>query len=157
MIYGIFLFLHTLVRWIALLAGLSVVVRAALGVAQRQPYLPSHRVNGAVFVAALHLNVLIGIVLYVAFSPLTHAAFADVGAAMKSAGLRFFFVEHPFGMLVGTILATIGAARARKAVDDHDKHMRTLAFMGIGLVAILVSVPWPFYSAGRPLFWLPNF
>ncbi len=157
MIYGTFLFLHTIIRWVALIAGLVVVARASLGIAQRGPYQPSHRTAGTVFVSALHLNVLIGIVLYVAFSPQTHAAFADIGAAMKSAGLRFFLVEHPFGMLLGTVLATVGAAKARRADDDHGKHMRTLAFMGGGLVAIIASIPWPFYAAGRPLLWFPHF
>jgi hypothetical protein len=155
MIYGIFLVLHSIVRWLVLPLGLAAVVSALAARSKAAPYTPHHRTLGTLFVSTLHLNVLLGILLYVALSPTTQAGFADFGAAMKNSALRFFLIEHPFGMIVGTVVATIGAVQVKATSDAARKHTRAAAFFGGALVIVLLSVPWPFYPAGRPLFWLP--
>ncbi|MEY2637389.1 MAG: hypothetical protein RLZZ197_1867 [Bacteroidota bacterium] len=43
---------------------------------------------------SLHTQLLIGLVLYLALSPVTTAAFADFGAAMKDSATRLILVEH---------------------------------------------------------------
>ena len=40
----------------------------------------------------------------VATSPMTQAAFADFGGAMGNSVMRFWAVEHIFGMLVASLL-----------------------------------------------------
>jgi hypothetical protein len=107
--------------------------------------------GGVAFVAGLHLNFVLGLVMYFALSPITTAAFSDMAQAMKTAALRFFVVEHPFGMLIAVALATVGSARVKRAVDDAAKHKRALIFYTIALLVVLASIPWPFYPAGRPL------
>jgi hypothetical protein len=76
---------------------------------------------------------------------------SDMGAAMKSSGLRFFAVEHLVGMLIGLTLAHIGAARIRKASPER-RHRLAAIFFVLALLAILASIPWPGLPAGRPLF-----
>lgn len=153
--YGTLLLIHSLLRWLVLIAGIVAVARALQALSKGESYETSHRTTATVFVSSLHLNLLLGIALYVGVSPITQAAFADIGAAMKSSALRFFLVEHPFGMLVGTIVATVGSSKLRRTVAARAKHRVTAIFFGIGLLIVLASIPWPFYPAGRPLFWLP--
>ena len=129
-------------------------MRALRGKLAARPYEKLDRLGSVAFVSSLHLNFVLGLLLYVALSPITTAAFSDMSTAMKTAPLRFFVVEHPFGMLLAVVLATVGSARVKRAGDDPAKHKRALIFHGIALLLLLVSIPWPFYPAGRPLLFL---
>lgn len=155
MIFGAFLLLHSIVRWLALIAGVAAVVRAFVSSRRGEAYGKGHKALGSAFVGALHLNFVIGILLYAVFSPLTKIAFQNVAGAMASSALRFFFVEHPLGMLIGIAIASIGAGKVRRAKDDAVKHKRALVYFGIALLVIVASIPWPFYPAGRPLLHWP--
>jgi hypothetical protein len=75
----------------------------------------------------------------------------DFGAAMKSSGLRFWAVEHLFGMIVGLALVHIGRVRTRKLTDSAARHKVALISYTLGLLAILISIPWPGMPNGRAL------
>jgi hypothetical protein len=92
------------------------------------------------------------LVLYFLLSPTTKAALSDFGGAMASSGLRFWAVEHVFGMVVGVILAHRGRSRARALTDPVARHRVTAIFFGLALVAIAASIPWPGTPNGRVLF-----
>ena len=64
--------------------------------------------------------------------------------------MRFWAVEHVFGMLVGIALAHVGVARARLR-RRPPKHRIVAIFFGLALLAILVSIPWPGTPNARPL------
>lgn len=140
--YGLFLLIHSWVRWAVLAAGLVAVVRGG----------SRDERAGKWFTMLLDLQILIGLLLYFWLSPVTGAALGDFGAAMKNSQLRFFAVEHVAGILIGTTLAHIGRARVRKARDERSRARVAAIFYGLALVAILASIPWPGLPAGRPLF-----
>jgi hypothetical protein len=155
MIYSTFLFLHSCLRWLVLIFGLTALFLAWRGRSAGSPYEAIQKKLSTWFVASVHTNFLIGIVLFVSLSPVTQTAFEDFGAAMKTSLLRFFAVEHPTGMLIAVILATVGSARIKRAASDAESHGRVLLFFGLALAIIVMSIPWPFYSAGRPLLSFP--
>jgi hypothetical protein len=148
--YPTALIVHSWLRWLVVLTGLMAFFRAATGASGRKSWRPVDDRAGFWFVTALDLQVLIGLLLYFFLSPVTRAAMHDFGGAMKNAGLRFWGVEHVFGVLIGVALAHIGRARARK-VDSLRRHKVTAVFFGLALVAILLSIPWPGTPNGRPL------
>jgi len=148
MVYLTTLTLHSWIRWVVILIGLLAFARAVRG--RGRAWTAADDRVGFWFVMLLDLQVLIGLVLYVWLSPTTHEAFRDVGVAMKSSGLRFWAVEHGFGMLVGLALAHVGRVRIRKA-DASRRHKLAAIFFGLALVAILASIPWPGMPNGRPL------
>jgi hypothetical protein len=150
MIYAGVLVIHSWLRWLVILTGLVAFVRAAVGAAGSKPWTPADDRAGAWFGRMLDLQFLLGLILYVFLSPLTHAAFADFGAAMKNSGLRFWAVEHVVGMVIGLALVHIGRARARKT-DSLRRHRVAAIFFGLALVVILASIPWPAMPYGRPL------
>lgn len=150
MLYAALLTIHSWLRWLVLLAGVTAFVRAAAGASGRKPWTLADDRAGFWFVTSLDIQALLGIIMYTFLSPLTYAAFADIGAAMKDSVLRFWIVEHTFGMIVGLALVHVGRVRARKT-DSLRRHRVVAIFFGLALVAILASIPWPGMPAGRPL------
>jgi hypothetical protein len=148
MVYLTILAVHSWVRWLVVISGLLALLRAV------RPGLAGWSAAddraGFWFVMLLDLQVLIGLVLFAWLSPITHEAFRDVGAAMKSSTLRFWLVEHGFGMVVGVALAHIGRVRIRKA-DPGRRQKLAAIFFGLALVAVLASIPWPGTPNARPL------
>ena len=150
--YDIALHAHSWLRWLALIAGAYAVVRGFTGRSGRRIWTRTDDRVGAIFTGLLDLQMLIGLLLYFALSPITRAAMADFGAAMGNSGLRFWAVEHPFGMIVAIVLAHAGRARVRKITADQRKHGTAAVFFTLALIAILLSIPWPGMPQGRPLF-----
>ena len=150
MLYAVVLTIHSWLRWGVLLAGLVAFIRSALGASRRAAWTPADDRAGFWFSTVLDAQFLLGLVLYLFLSPFTRAAFGDIGQAMSNSGLRFWVVEHVFGMVVGLALVHVGRVRARKA-DSLRRHRVVAIFFGLALVAILASIPWPGMPAGRPL------
>jgi hypothetical protein len=148
--YPTLLTFHSLLRWIVILAGLLAFIRAAAGASGRKSWTPADDRAGFWFSIALDVQFLVGLVLYFFLSPLTAAALNNFGGAMKDSTLRFFAVEHVFGMLIAIALVHIGRARARKA-DSFRRHKVAAIFFGLALIAILVAIPWPGTPNARPL------
>jgi len=147
--------LHSLLRWLVIAFGLVAVLRAIAGVSSRRPWTPLDDRAGRLFVIAIDTQTLVGLILYGLLSPITRAAFANMGAAMKDATLRFYAVEHLALMLGAVALVHIGRVRTRKARTDPARHRTAAIFFTIGLLLILLGTPWPFRAIGRPL--LPYF
>ena len=107
---------------------------------------------GLVLMISLDVQLLLGVLLYVALSPFTAEAMRDFGAAMKNPGLRFFAVEHVTLMLGAIILAHVGRVMARKAKTADARRMRLLMCFGLATLLMLLAIPWPGMASGRPLF-----
>ena len=150
--YPLMLVVHSLLRWVVLAAGLVAFGRAVAGTRGRRAWTAGDDRAGQLFVGTLDLQLLIGIALYLVFSPITRAALQDFGAAMSSPILRFWAVEHILGMVIAVALAHIGRVRIRKTNDPVRRHKLAAIFFGLALVAILATIPWPGMPAGRPLF-----
>ena len=148
MVYLTILAVHSWVRWLVLISGLLAVLRAFR--AARSAWTAADDRAGFWFVMLLDLQVLIGLLLYVWLSPITHEAFRGMGAAMKSSSLRFWAVEHVFGMVVALAFAHVGRVRIRKA-DPARRRKVAAIFFGLALLALLASIPWPGTPNGRPL------
>jgi hypothetical protein len=149
--YPTLLILHSWLRWVVILAALFALARVVSGMRGGRPWDAAADRSLLIFTIAFDVQFLIGLVLY-AISPFTQAAMQDMAAAMRTAGVRFFAVEHLIGMVVAVIFAHVGRVQVRKATTDGAKYQRALIFTGIALVIILASIPWPGMAAGRPMF-----
>ena len=151
MFYTLVLSIHSWVRWVVVLAGLLAVVRAWLGWFGGRPWTRGDDSAAAIFARALDLQFLLGLLLYFVLSPITHAALRDIGGVMSNRGLRFWAVEHLFGMVVGIALVHVGRARLNRLAKDARRHRVAAIFFTLAMIAILASVPWPGTPNGRPL------
>jgi hypothetical protein len=150
--YSATLFIHSWLRWAVILAGLVATLRALTRVNGQRPWTSGDESAGRWFVMMLDVQVLLGLIMYFLLSPFTRAALQDFGASMGNSGMRFWAVEHPFGMLIATALAHVGRVRTRKAPEDRRRHRAAAIFYTLALIAILISIPWPGIANGRPLF-----
>jgi hypothetical protein len=71
---------------------------------------------------------------------------------MKNAETRYWGVEHLFGMVIAIALIQYGRIASKKAALDSTKHRKALIWFTIGLILILVNIPWPWKEIGRGLF-----
>lgn len=149
--YETVLLIHSWLRWVVLVAGIFAVVRSFAGWQGTKPWTRADDRAGGIFVGSLDLQLLLGLLLYIFLSPFSTAAFEDFGGAMRNSVLRFWAVEHLFGMVIATALAHVGRVRARKATAAR-KHRTSAIFYTLALVVMLASIPWPGTPAGRVLF-----
>jgi hypothetical protein len=150
--YTAFLVLHSALRWVAILLGLWAVAGAVGGANARRDWTPADDARGRWFVMSLDVQLLIGLALYLGLGPYFTLGINDVAGTMRSPQIRFFFVEHPFGMLVAIALAHVGRVKSRRAPDALRRHKSAAAFFGLALLVILLSTPWPFSPGARALF-----
>ncbi len=133
---------HNMFRWLALIALVLAVLFAFFGWFGKRDWTKRDNITGLLLTIFMDIQLLVGLVLYAFVSPLTQAAFADFGAAMKNTELRFYAVEHIFIMLIALVLVHLGRIKAKKAAAPWKKHKFAAIFYGIALVLVLVGIPW---------------
>ena len=149
--YELTLTLHSIVRWVVLIAGVIAIIQALAGWRRSRPWTAGDNRIGMIYTTSLDVQLLLGLLLFFVLSPITRAAMSSMGSAMQNEVTRFFLVEHFPLMLIAIIIAHIGRSRARKASDDNGMHRLSFILYAISLVLILLAIPWPFMSYGRPL------
>lgn len=155
MFYQILLTLHNLTRWAVLLLGVWALYRAYSGWFGRKSWTDVDRRSGVYFAAALGIQFILGALLYFVPNSLANRALGDFSSTVRDPQVRFFVLEHSVVMLVAVIVSNIGSAMARRAPTDLAKFRRAAIMFTITVVLVLVAIPWPFLSYGRPLFRLP--
>jgi hypothetical protein len=147
--YATVLLLHSWLRWLVILLGVWAVVSAA-----GRSHGGGSRRAGASFTMALDVQFLLGVLLYGALSPITRAAMADMGAAMRNDSWRFWAVEHPALMILAVIFAHVARSVARRkgAAGPASQPSRApMVWYAMALIAVLAAIPWPFVANARPL------
>ena len=139
--YEILLTLHSYLRWVITILAIYVVVKAILGLVNQSEFTNGDSKSGLFFMISCDIQLIIGLILYALLSPITTAAFANFGAAMKDKEIRFWAVEHIVGMLIAWFLVHIGRARSKNGTDAK-KHKAALIFYGLAIIIIFASIPW---------------
>lgn len=145
--YSLVLMLHSWVRWAVLALGIVTTVSAFTDATGGRTDRTS-----LIFMMVTDIQMLLGLMLYLALSPFTAAALHDFGAAMRNPTLRFWAVEHSATMLLAVILVHVGRVLARTARTPESKRTRRIVCFGLAVVLMTVATPWPGMANGRPLF-----
>jgi hypothetical protein len=145
---------HNLLRWVILVLLLAAIINAASGMNSNKPFTAAHKKIGLFLMIATHINLLIGLYQWLVGDwGLNLISNLGMGDVMKSPIYRFWAVEHLTGMLIATVLITIGRGVSKKNIIDRVKHRKTFWFYLIALVIILLTIPWPFREEiARPWF-----
>ena len=93
---------------------------------------------------ATHTQLLLGLILY------TMSAKVNFDLISEKV-FRFYSIEHIFMMLIAIVLITVGRIRSKK-LTGAAKHRTVLYFYAMGLIIILVAIPWPFRNLGAGWF-----
>jgi len=150
-LHDVVLAMHSLLRWIVLAAGVTVLVRTVVAARNRRPWSEIDTRVLRAFVGAFDVQVLLGLFMYFGTSALGVRMLQHASVAMKTPVLRFFAVEHLAGMLVAAIVLHAGTSRARRLGDSPRRQVRTALVVGLAFTIIFASIPWPFFPYARPL------
>lgn len=142
-LYLVLLTLHNLNRWLVLLTGVWALLQNVPGLGGQRPFTPAERRPVAMFMGTLHLQVVLGLLLY---------GFIGMQGIPAFAGGRASFQWEHLGLgLLAAIFATLGSVQSRKAATDQAKYRAAALWSGLALVVTLLAIPW-----WRPLLRLMN-
>ena len=150
-LYVAVLFAHSSLRWIVLALALAVSARSAIGSWRQLPWSAAHERLHRALLHAADLQLTLGVALYLWLSPFSRAFFHNPRVGFHDASLRFFGIEHVFGMVLGISLLHVGQERSQRATTARDKQRRACGFTLAALLLMAASVPWPFMPYSRPL------
>ncbi|MCH2225591.1 MAG: hypothetical protein MK066_12545 [Crocinitomicaceae bacterium] len=143
---------HSGLRWIALLLLLYAVVNAMRSQTSGRYEKKDKKINLFAMIV-LHIQLLIGIGLYFISAKVSHV---EGWMSSETAGgmFRFFGLEHSLLMIIAIAVITMGRSKAEKKLKNtRDKHRKIMTSYSIGLLIILLSIPWPFIEKYRVTSW----
>lgn len=150
--YELALTIHSTLRLALAVVCLLVFLGALRGWARGCPSSAGQKLLVKLALIAADLQVVLGLLLWLVWSPETSQARSNFGAAMKDSGLRFWAVEHPSAMLAAVLAVHAGKVLAARTNDEHRKHKRLALCFGLALALIAILSPWPYTGVARP-FW----
>lgn len=133
---------HNMFRLLVLITLVLAVLFAFAGWFSKRDRNKTDNLTGLLLTIFMDIQFLVGIILYAFVSPVTKSAFANFGAAMKNADLRFFAVEHILMMVIALILVHIGRSKSKKATSPLKQHRTAAIFYSLSLIFILAAIPW---------------
>ena len=140
--YNALLHSHSGLRWIALFLIIAAIFNAAKS-QNSGKYLKKDKMLNLFAMIFMHIQLLVGLGLYF-ISP--KVIFAE--GWMKDSLTRFFGMEHILLMIIAIAVITMGRSKAEKKLKGtRDKHRKIMVSYTIGLLLILISIPWPFREA----------
>jgi hypothetical protein len=143
--------LHSILRWLLLILLLASIIKSFNGWQSKKVFTAGDRKLFLFTLITTHINFLVGLyLLFFGRFGIISAGKPDGVDIMKDKFFRFFWVEHPVGMLIAIVLITLGNGMAKKNVIDTIKFKKAFWFFFIALIIILATVPWPFREIGRP-------
>ena len=150
--YTTVLALHSIFRWIVLIALLFAIYRAVRGWRGDKTFLPFDNKLRHWTATVVHIQLMLGLWLYF-ISPIVRHFLSDFKTTVHERELRFFGMEHITMMILAVIVITIGSAKAKRKVEDRDKFKVMAIWFAIGLFVILLNIPWKFSPlVSRPYF-----
>ena len=90
----------------------------------------------------MHIQLLIGIVLFFTSDYLSLISDMGMGAVMKDSTMRSNIIEHPITMILVVILITIGYSKHKKKLTSTSKFKTIAIFYTLSLLLVLAKIPW---------------
>lgn len=150
--YAIFIFLHSLFRWLVLASLMSAIARAYMGIRNRSTFSKKDNAIRHWTATIAHLQLIFGIILYTK-SELVKYFWKNTAMAFQQLDITFFAVFHAFMMFSAVVVVTVGSSLAKRRTNDQEKFKTMLIWFSIALLMIFVAIPWPFSPlASRPYF-----
>ncbi|MBS3737806.1 hypothetical protein [Mesohalobacter halotolerans] len=134
--------LHSYWAYLVLLIVVLATFNAIIKSAGKKPFV-AHDFRISLFaLIVMHLQLLIGLVLY--FVSPYFSAFSEVGmgGVMKDETLRLYLVEHPTTMILAIVFITMGYSKHKKKLSSSKKFKTISIFYAIALILLLSRIPW---------------
>lgn len=128
---------HSGWAYLVLLLLTIVVLLSIVGYISKKEFTATNRKLALFALILSHVQLLIGLILWV-ISPIGKAALSD----MSNSATRLTALEHPLINIIAIILITIGWSKHKKISDGINIHKNFSIFYGLGLLLILIRIPW---------------
>ena len=128
---------HSGWAYVALLLLVFAVVNSIIGMSSRKEFTAKDRKTSLFGLIGTHIQLVVGLILYFV-SPLGMASLGNMG----NAAVRLTSLEHPLINIIALVLITIGWSKHKKATTSIAKFRSIAVFYGLGLVLILIRIPW---------------
>jgi len=150
--YITLLTIHSLVRWLVLTSLLFAIYRAYHVWFSGKSFSKSDKTVRLITATISNIQLGVGLCLYF-ISPIIDYFLHNYKEVVKVGGIRFFGIEHSLMMLIALIVISIGSVKVKSKSKDNEKFRTMAIWFTIGLLIILISIPWPFSPlASRPYF-----
>ncbi|RRO24394.1 hypothetical protein [Flavobacteriaceae bacterium 14752] len=134
--------LHSYWAYLVLLIVVLATFNAIVKLVGKKPF-GAHDFRISLFaLIVMHLQLLIGLVLY--FSSPYFSAFSEqgMGEVMGNDTLRLYLIEHPTTMILAIVFITIGYSKHKKKLSSNKKFKTLSIFYSIALLLLLSRIPW---------------
>ena len=133
------LFFHSLWRYVVLILLVLSILFAFKGYFLNGPILIGERKVWIFAVMAVHIQLLIGLIMYF----LRFRLYGESGQGI------FWKYEHAYGMILAVVLITVGRALSKRARDEKRKQLLIGVFFLLGLLLMFSLIPWPWSEYPR--------
>ena len=144
------LLIHSWVRWIVLVFAVLAVAGALMNLVRKAPWGAANDRAAKFLTIAADIQLLLGVLLFVFGPPWFSQFLSGPGAAMSNRMIRYWSIEHGFGMIVAIILIHVGRVLIRKKTDGFAKNRVALMAFGLSLLIMIGTIPW-LWNPARPL------
>lgn len=134
--------IHSTLAYAVLAILVIAVINAFLGLSAKRNFTKNDRSLSLVALILSHLQLVVGLILWV-ISPLGK----DAMSQMSNAAMRLTAVEHPLINIIAIVLITIGWSKHKKEESSNGKFKKIGIFYALGLLLILSRIPWSNWMA----------
>jgi len=131
--------LHSYFAYILLAALIFSIIYVVIKFVSDSTFSEKVRKVALIGFIASHLQLLIGILLYI-ISPVGISLFSS--EAMQDSLSRLYVLEHPLLMIIAIVLISIGYIKAKKPGDDARRFKTIILYYTLALFLILLRIPW---------------
>ncbi len=132
---SILFLLHSIWRWVILLAAIVAVGKAILGWITNQRWQSADNLLGMAYTTALDVQLLLGLAVYGGAFVGLHTVRWYSGSVMRLS------MEHVLVMIVALIVAHVGRSAIKKHTEDNRKFRAASLWFGASFLLILAVIP----------------
>ena len=132
-------FLHSYWAYLVLFVVTFATINSIIGLISKREFGAKDFRLALFALIVTHIQLLIGIVLYVFANNFGEIDMADI---MKTPSLRLRNIEHPLLMVVAIAILTIGYSKHKRKRTSEGKFKTLSVGYSLALIAILAMIPW---------------
>lgn len=124
---------HSGLRYLILLVAAVVIIKSLIGWLSKSSYAKIDKILAPSYVGLMHLQLLIGLILYFGLSPLVTYQMSDKFS-------RYWSVEHIAIMILAVVAAQVGRSISKKKSEDTTKFKLQTILFGSSLIIVLLGL-----------------
>jgi len=134
--------LHSYWAYLVLLILILATINAIIKFISKKEYHAKDFRISLFTLIVMHIQLLIGFVLFFASDYLNLISEMGMGSIMKNSSLRSNIIEHPITMILVVVLITIGYSKHKKKLTSQSKFKTIAIFYTLSLLLVLAIIPW---------------